>query len=88
MDLNFAGTSYVPLEAMVCGTPVVATTFHHFPGDEVEEVSRIPNRKKDVIPMIEELLAANVSRQRCREIVLKEFSWDNVIEKHWKLYNR
>lgn len=87
MDLNFAGTSYVPLEALACGTPVVATTFHHFPGDEVHEVSRIPKCKEDVIPMIEDLLAADVSRERCREIALKYFSWDKVVEKHWKIYN-
>ncbi|KAF5053434.1 Glycosyl transferases group 1 [anaerobic digester metagenome] len=86
MDLNFAGTSYVPLEAMACGTPVVATTFHHFPGDEVFEVSRIPKCKEDVIPMIEELLAANVSRERCREIVVKYFSWDSVLHKLWEIY--
>jgi glycosyltransferase involved in cell wall biosynthesis len=88
LDLNFAGTSYVPLEAMACGTPVVATTFHHFPGDAVHEVSRIPKMKEDVIPMIEDLLAANASRERCREIVLNHFSWDTVIEKYWALYNQ
>lgn len=88
MDLEFAGTSYVPLEAMACGIPVVATTFHHFPGDEVREVSRIPQNQADVIPMIEELLAANVSRERCREVVLKYFSWDTVIQKYWALYNK
>lgn len=86
-DLNFAGTSYVPLEALACGTPVVATTLHHFPGEEVHEVSRIPKCKADVIPMIEDLLHANVSRERCREIVLKHFSWDVVLEKHWDIYN-
>lgn len=87
IDLNFAGTSYVPLESLACGTPVVSTSFHHFPGDDVHEVSQIPKSKEDVIPMIEELLAADVSRERCREIVLKQFSWDSVIEKHWELYN-
>lgn len=86
MDLNFAGTSYVPLEALACGTSVVATTFHHFPGDEVKEVSRIPKRKEDVIPMIEDLLDAGVSREKCRDIVLKYFSWDDVIEKHKQIY--
>lgn len=87
MDLEFAGTSYVPLEAMACGVPVVATTFHHFPGDEVSEVSRIPRSKEDVIPMIEDLLAANISRERCREIVLRQFSWDVLIKRHWEIYN-
>jgi len=88
LELNFAGTSYVPLEALACGIPVIATTFHHFPGEEINEVSRIPENKQQVIPLILELLSANVSRERCREIVLKQFSWDTVINKHWELYNR
>lgn len=88
LDLNFAGTSYVPLESLACGTPVISTSFLHFPGNEVHEVARIPENIHEVIPMIEELLAANVSRERCREIVLRHFSWDAVIEKHWELYNQ
>lgn len=88
INLAFAGTSYVPLEALACGTPVVATTFHHFPGEEVKEVSRIPQKMEDVIPMIEDLLEANVSRERCREIVLKYFSWDEVLKKLWEIYNQ
>ena len=87
MDLAFAGTSYVPLEALACGTPVVASTLHHFPGNDVGKVSRRPKCKEDVIPMIEDLLNAEVSRQLCRDVVLKEFSWDKVIEKHWEKYN-
>jgi glycosyltransferase involved in cell wall biosynthesis len=87
LDLAFAGTSFVPIEALACGTPVVATTFHHFPGNEVHEVSRIPKTKEQIIPMFEELLAANVPRHRCREIALKYFSWDEVVKIHWDLYN-
>jgi len=86
MDLNFAGTSYVPIEAMACGTPVVATTFHHFPGSEVKEVSRIPRKKDEVIPMISSLLNENISREYVREIALKYFSWDTVLDMYWKLY--
>lgn len=87
-DIDFAGTSYVPLEALACGTPVVSNSFHHFPGNEVAEVSRIPHTWDDVIPMIEDLLDANVFREHCREIVFKHFSWNNVIEKHWEIYNQ
>ena len=87
MDLKFAGTSYVPLEALVCGTPVVATTFVSFPGPDVVEVSRIPKTKEDVMPCVEDILRANINRERCREIALKYFSWDSVLEKYWRLYN-
>lgn len=86
MDLQFAGTSYVPIESMACGTPVIASTFHHFPGNEVKEVSMIPEKKDDVIPMIRQLLNKNISRERCREIAFKYFSWDYVINKYSEQY--
>lgn len=88
MDLLFAGTSYVPVEALACGTPVVATTFVSFPGTEVAEVSRIPKVKADVIPQIKDILSKNISRKRCREIALQYFSWENVLAMYWELYNR
>jgi len=86
MDLNFAGTSYVPIEALACGTPVVATTFHHFPGSEVKEISRIPRTKDDVVPMISSLLSEKVARKYCRAIAIRYFSWDNILEMYMNLY--
>ncbi len=86
MDLKFAGTSYVPIEALACGTPVVATTFVSFPGSDAGEVSRIPGSMEEVMPCVDDILGADIKRERCREIALKHFSWDNVLEKYWQLY--
>ena len=86
MDLAFAGTSYVPLEAMLCGTPVVSTTFHHFRDEDILEVSRIPKRYEDVIPMIEELLSSDIQRQRVREIVLRNYKWQVILDKLTHIY--
>lgn len=86
-DLEFGGTGYVPLESLACGTPVVATTFLSFPGVDHHAVSRTPKTKEEVMPMVEELLNENINRQMCREVALKNFSWDVVLKKHWEIYN-
>ncbi len=86
MDLKFGGTAYVPLEAMLCGTPVVATSFLSFPDNEIETVARIPKTESEVIPMLEDILNSNISRVKCREMVLKNFSWEVVLQKHWGFY--
>ena len=86
MDLAFAGTSYVPLEAMLCGTPVVSTTFHHFRDADVLEVSRIPRKYEEVIPMIEEVLESNIPRERVREIVLRNYKWEVILDKLTHIY--
>jgi glycosyltransferase involved in cell wall biosynthesis len=86
MDLAFAGTSYVPLEALFCGTPVVATTFIHFPGESKNLVSRTPEKKENVIPMVRELLSSEVERNLCRKTMMDEYSWDKVLPYYLKIY--
>lgn len=84
--LTFGGPGFVPIESLACGTPVVATSLHHIDDTRVTEVARIPKKEEDVIPMIEELLSANISREKCREIALELFSWDTIIDKYWEKY--
>ena len=84
--LTYGGPGYVPLESLACGTPVVATSFHHIQDTRITEVARIPSKENDVIPMINELLTNNISREKCREIVLELFSWDIILSKYWEMY--
>lgn len=86
MNLTFAGTSYVPIEALSCGTPVIATTLHHIPDERTAQISRNPSCFDDVPTMIEDLLSSPLSRELCRSIALQYFSWDAVLEKHLKCY--
>jgi len=72
-SLNFAGTSYVPLEAMACGTPVVATTLIHFPDAEIKTTCRVPRNESDVAPMVLDLLANPASSEQCRALRKKIF---------------
>lgn len=84
--LNFAGTSYVPLESLICGTPVIATTLHHFPDDRIFTVSKSPRNSQEVMPLISELLKQDIDREQCRRIVLDSFAWDKIIEQYELLY--
>ena len=87
LEMNFGGTGYVPMESLICGTPVISTTFNSFPDPSINEVSRIPQSYEEVIPMIEDILKTNISREKCREIVMETFSWEKVITKHYELYS-
>jgi glycosyltransferase involved in cell wall biosynthesis len=86
-NLKFAGTSYVPLESLACGTPVVASTMRHFQGGEKQKGFRVPWKIEEIFPMAMELLNDPPSREECRELVLQYYNWKNVISQHIEIYN-
>jgi len=85
--LTYGGVGYVPLEALSCGTPVIATSFHHIKEHEIDKVGRIPSRKEELLPLTEELLANAPTKEGCREFALSLFSWDNLAPRFWQHYN-
>lgn len=84
--LTFGGTGYVPIEAMLCGLPVIATSLHHIKGFGIEEVARIPNTEDDVMPMLEGLFKNPPLKEKCREVALRIFSWETVLNNYWNDY--
>ena len=88
MDLNSGGTGYVPLESLACGTPVICTSLRHFPDNKINEVSRIPQKEEDVLPMIIDLLNNPPLSQDCRDIVKKYYSWDSVLPSILLIYKK
>jgi glycosyltransferase involved in cell wall biosynthesis len=85
--LTFGGTGYVPIEALYCGTPVVASSLHHIREFGIEEVSKIPTREEDLITMVELLLTNPPDRVECRTKAKEIFDWSRVLESYWKDYN-
>ena len=85
-SLNFGGTSYVPLESLACGTPVVSTLLRHFPDPAIHRVARIPESPSDVVPMVKDILRNPPLPDDCRKLVYKYFNWDNVMRRHIDIY--
>jgi len=83
----FGGTAYVPVEALVCGTPTLTNSFHHIAGSGIEEVARVPKDKTEIVPMLDDLLQNPPERELCREKALGIFSWDIVLKNYWNDYN-
>lgn len=82
----FGGTAFVPVEALVCGTPTLANSLYHISGTGIEEVSGIPKDKSEIIPMLEDLLNNPPDRDLCRQIALEIFSWDSALKAYWSDY--
>jgi glycosyltransferase involved in cell wall biosynthesis len=88
MDLNFGGIAYLPLEALACGTPVIATTLKHFPDKEILKYAKIPEPSEDIQPLLIEIIGKKFERSAARELMLKYYNWDNLVEQYFDLYNK
>jgi glycosyltransferase involved in cell wall biosynthesis len=83
ITLNFAGVGYAPLEALACGTPVVATTasflsLYGISTSEYVNFIKIPKDENDVAVQVMELIEKTPDPQACRQFITKHFSQDKL----------
>lgn len=87
-DLKFAGTSFLPLEALFCGTPVIATTLKHFIDSNIEKFAIIPDEDDNLQNLLHDILQRKIDRNQARGLVQKYYNWDRIIKEHMNLYLR
>lgn len=84
--LTFGGTGYVPLEALLCGIPTIATSLHHIENSELRQYAKIPKKENDVYLMMDELMKCDYKREESREYIKNLFSWEKISESYWSDY--
>ncbi|MEM1507729.1 MAG: glycosyltransferase family 4 protein [Candidatus Bathyarchaeia archaeon] len=81
--------SYVTLEALACGTPVISTGTH-ISGDHSDGIVTVPKDPLSLARAIEELLGDKHLREKngCdgRKFIEIYFSWESVIQKLKNIY--
>lgn len=87
------GTKYKILEAMACGLPVVTTSIGQEGLDiEDEKQAKIADTKEELIQATIEVLTNQYLRnslaKNARELVEKNYSWDNIAQKLDVLYSK
>ena len=87
-----AGCGCATSEALACGTPVVATGYLDFPfawrNGEVGYLSdnATPSGLADAITRV--LLSTSKIQQKCRELALREFSYQSVGKRYLELFRK
>ena len=86
----YEGFGLPPLEAMACGTPVVASNLSSIP-EVVGEAGILvdPVEVEDIAAGIERGLSDSLLRERLRQAGLeraKKFSWHKTAQQTWQVY--
>jgi glycosyltransferase involved in cell wall biosynthesis len=84
--IKFGALGTAQIEALACGTPIVATNLRHFMGDW-RKVGKIPKTPEDVAKCTSEIFDEPAIYSNCREITKKYYTWDVVLRHYINSYD-
>ena len=79
MEHIFGGIGLLPVEALLCNTPVIGGSLENFPDDCRELVGFAVTDKYNVKKAILNIIDQKVSFSNLRQIARKNYSWEKII---------
>jgi glycosyltransferase involved in cell wall biosynthesis len=76
----FCGIGLLPLEALLCNTPVVGGSLENFPSASRELVGYAVSDKADIKNSIIKIIDNKKTFNNLREIAIEHYSWEKIIE--------
>lgn len=77
----FGGVGMLPVQAMLCNTPVVGSTMKCFPADDLHRVGVFTDNLSDLEGALHDILSGKKTFPLTRDIALKYYSWQSISEK-------
>ena len=75
---SFGGIGLLPVEALLCNTPVVGGSLHNFPEENRDTVGFAVSERDQIKEAILKIIDSNVTFSNLREIAIKYYSWENI----------
>ena len=82
----FGGIGLLPVEALLCNTPIIGGSLENFPQEYRESVGLAVSDKEEMKNAIYKIIDKKITFNHLREIALKHYSWEKIIEKTSKDY--
>ncbi|MDA3872146.1 MAG: glycosyltransferase [Candidatus Marinimicrobia bacterium] len=78
---SFGGIGLLPLEALLCNTPVIGGSLQNFSHDNRNAVGFAVSEKDQIKEAILKIIDGKVTFDNLREIAIKHYSWENIIRR-------
>lgn len=88
INLIFGGIGILPLEALLCNTPIVGGSVRNFPEEKIKEIGFAVSEKDQIKEAILKIIDGKVTFSNLREIAIKYYSWENIIRRTTNDYNQ
>jgi len=82
----FGGIGLLPVEALLCNTPVIGGSLENFPKECRELVGFAVSDRAEMLNAILKIIDNNIAFNNLREIAIEHYSWENIIENTSKDY--
>jgi len=83
----FGGIGLLPVEALLCNTPIIGGSLENFPQESRDAVGFAVSEKDQIKEAILKIINGKVTFSNLREIAIKYYSWEKIIENTAKDYN-
>ena len=84
----FGGIGMLPVQSLLCETPVVGGSLSTFPQEDVDKVGMLTNNKEDIKNAILEIVNKKRIFNNLRETAFKYYGWENISKKTVSSYNK
>lgn len=76
----FGGIGLLPVEALLCNTPIIGGSLENFPQEFRESVGLAVAEKDEMINAILKIIDNKITFNNLREIAIEHYSWEKIIE--------
>lgn len=77
----FGGIGLLPIEALLCNTPIIGGSLENFPQECRSSVGLTAADKDEIKNAIIKIIDNKITFNNLREIAIENYSWKNIIEK-------
>jgi glycosyltransferase involved in cell wall biosynthesis len=82
----FGGIGLLPVEALLCNTPIIGGSLENFPREFMESVGLAVSEKKEMKNAIIKIIDKEITFNNLREIAIENYSWESIINNTSKDY--
>lgn len=85
---TFGGIGELPVQALLCNTPIVGGTVRNIAEDLRVHVGIFTQSKEDLVKALVKIIRKEVMFSNMRKIAIENFSWENISQKTRVEYDR
>jgi glycosyltransferase involved in cell wall biosynthesis len=84
----FGGIGLLPIEALLCNTPIIGGSLENFPKEVRESVGFVASEKEEMKDAILKIIDRRVVFNNLRETAIKYYAWEKIIANTSEDFNK
>ena len=87
-DHSFGGIGMLPVQSLLCETPVIGGSLSNFPNEDINKVGILANDKENIKNAIIKIIDKKTIFDNLKNTAIKSYSWQNISSSTRKYYEQ